>query len=76
MSIAPALELSLLFSYGLHGSYTPTSVRIYALIFSIVFVCLKLTGNEIYLVHKTKKNISHLFGKVNLVVFYNQRSCA
>jgi len=54
MSVALAQELSFLDSMAAASVPAPASF-LYTLIFSIVWVCLKLNGNEVYRVHETKR---------------------
>jgi len=53
MSVALAQELSFLDSMAVASAPAPASF-LYTL-FSIVWVCLKLNGNEVYQVHETKR---------------------
>ena len=54
MSVALAQELSFLDSMAAASAPAPASF-LYTLIFSLVWVCLKLNGNEVYRVHETKR---------------------
>jgi len=54
MSVALAQELSFLDSMAAASAPAPAPF-LYTLIFSIVWVCPKLNGNEVYRVHETKR---------------------
>ena len=56
MSVALAQELSFLDSMAAASASAPAPASfLYTLIFSLVWVCLKLNGNEVYRVHETKR---------------------